>query len=202
MRRYLQLNLNSWIGGDYSDLANFNDIRRNNIECLKRTVGRRLCVVRIIPSYQTGVSPPVYDWEIGGIYVDLDLQLDKLLEINVGMENVTNISDIVNNAYAKITGTLNLPNLELKYGWDSKKIDTNAGFCIELIPQMKHTVFEDWGISVDTPLKDDDRPIGLSQIKKEPDPWDKNIYQQEKFDTKAVAKVGSSFTYTWLLKNR
>ena len=206
LRRYLQLNLNSWIGGDYSDLANFNDIRRKNkkvIECLARKVGRRLCVVRIIPSYQTGVSKPNYDrLDIEGVYIDLDLQLDKLLEICIGTEKVTNISDIVNNGYTKLSGTLNLPNLELRYGWDSKKIDTNAGFYIELTPPMKHTVFEDWGISVDTPLKDDDRPSGLSKIKKKSDSWCKDIYQQDKFDTKAVAKVGSSFTYAWQLENR
>ena len=207
LRRYLQLNLNSWIGGDYSDLVDFNDIRENKkykkkIEKLAKKYGKRLCVVKISPSYETGVSQPVYDWlEIGGIYVDLDFQLDKLLEINVGMENLTNISDMANNAYAKISGTLNLPNLELKYGWDSKKIDTNAGFYIEITPQTKHTLIEDGGICVETPLKDDDRPIGLSQIKEEPDPWSKSIYQENKFDTKAVAKVGSSFTYTWQLEN-
>lgn len=201
LRRYIQLEIDSWIGGDFTDLVNGAEINeylkkkkyKKAFSCLSRKYGKRLAkLVQIKPTYNTCVEQPLYDWLDCGAYVDLDLKLDKLLNINIGSEKITNIEEVWKNGYVKISSTIELPNLSLKFGWDSTRIEEpNVGFFLEIEFQK---------------FADSNQPVGLSFLKDAKNNQDRSwiekpLYQPEKFDVQAVGKIGSRWTYTWQLEN-
>lgn len=192
LRRYIQLEINSWVGGNYNDLVNGSCINeylrrrqyRRAFRRLARAYGGRLAkLVQIKPSYHTCVKQPIYDWIDCGAYVDLDFKLDKFLNINVGSENITNIEEVWQNGFIEISSKIELPNLILNFGWDSTRIEEpNMGFFIE--------------------AEFNKMPDPVITNKNESKPWiEKQIYQPERFNTEAVAKIGSCWTYTWQLEN-
>jgi len=74
-------------------------------------------------------------------------------------------------------------SLILEYGWDSGKLDENAGFYISLKADKKNLI--------------DNYQKEQSQTKSNLERLE--IYQPEKFKTEAVAKLGADWTYTWKL---
>lgn len=202
LRRYLQFEINSWVGGDYSDLVDFNNSKAHTSSPKKHTkaygnlirrYGKRLRVLQIKPFYNTCVEQPKYDWLDCGAYIDLSFKLDKLLDITVGSDRIQNIKEVWENGFIRISSTVNLPTIDLTFGWDSNRVeDANYGFFIE-------TVFKQLPNAYDLPIG----IVGLKGDKSEnPDScFNKSIYNPDKFDTSLVGKIGSKWTYTWQLEN-
>lgn len=202
LRRYLQLEIDSWAGGDYSDLIDFSKSKAHSSSPKKHTkaygklvkrLGKRLRVLQIRPFYNTCVEQPIYDWLDCGAYIDLNFKLDKLLDITIGSEKIQNVTEVWENGYIKISSTINLPTLDLTFGWDSNRIEEpNYGFFLE-------TVFKQ-------PPNAYDLPIGLNEINKgnatkNESFFNKSIYNPDKFDTSLIGKIGSKWSYTWQLEN-
>ena len=199
--RYIQLEIDSFVGGDYTDLANYKEINdylkkkkyNKAFKKLAKKYGKKLSLSKIIKlktAYHTCVSQPVYNYPQASAYFDLNLKYDKLLEIKCGTSDVTNISDIWENGSVSIYSKLSFPNLDVEFGWDSNKLDSNAGIFLNITRSVN---FEN------------NRPIGLSQINKDQKEskefYEKSIYQPNDSDIVAEAKLGSQWSYAWLLDN-
>lgn len=201
LRRYLQLEINSWIGGDYSDLIDF---RKSNAQGsspkrytkaygnLVKRYGKRLRVLQIKPFYKTCVKQPEYDWLDCGAYINLDFKLDKLLDITIGSKKIQNVKEVWENGFIKILSTINLPTVDLTFGWDSNRVeDSNCGFFVDAVFKQLPDTHE--------------LPIGLNGISKEKNSnesfFNKSIYNPDKFDTSIIGKIGAEWTYTWQLEN-
>jgi len=86
--KYFQLNLHSYFGGDYSDILSLPyAVRKRKFKKLAKKILRRKAFVKIEPEYRTNVNDPMYDWWEGGFFVDLDLKLDKMLQVKIYNEN-------------------------------------------------------------------------------------------------------------------
>lgn len=197
-RRYLQLEIDSWIGGDYTDLTNFETIRKQKAykkifkEIIKK-YGRRLRVVSVKPYYSTCVPDPNYDWLDCGAYVDFDLNFDKMIQVNFGTHDSTNVWELFSKGFVKIHGDIELPGLSVEYGWNSSNVENeNAGFYIQ-------TNF--------IRLPQDTRPVTVVSILRENDRTNKSpfeyysIYRPIETNIDLVAKIGSKWSYTWQLEN-
>lgn len=202
LRRYLQFEIESWIGGNYTDLVNFSCSKAHTTTSKKYTkafgnlvkrYGKRLRVLQIKPFYNTCVDQPVYDWLDCGAYVNLDLKLDKILEITIGSENIQNVTDVWENGFIKISSTINLPTIDCTFGWDSNRVEEpNCGFFLETEVKRLPNAY--------------DLPVGMASFKNKKDDSNeifvnKSIYNPDKFDTSIVGKIGNKWTYTWQIEN-
>lgn len=193
--RYIQLEIDSFVGGDYTDLVNYKEINdylkkkkyKKALKKLAKKYGKKLSkIIQFKSNYHTCMSQPMYNYLQAGSYFDLNLNFDKLLEIRCGTSDVTNISDIWENGSVNISSKLSFPNLDVEFGWDSNKLDSNAGFFLNIIQHWNHL--------------EDNRPIGLPQIRKDQKEfYEKSIYQSNDSDIEVGAKLGSKWSYVWLL---
>ena len=193
--RYIQLEIDSFVGGDYTDLVNYKEINdylkkkkyKKVFKKIAKKYGKKLSkIIQFKSNYHTCMSQPMYNYLQAGSYFDLNLKFDKLLEIRCGTSDVTNISDIWENGSVNISSKLSFPNLDVEFGWDSNKLDSNAGFFFNIIQHWNHL--------------EDNRPIGLPQIRKDKKEfYEKSIYQSNDSDIEVGAKLGSKWSYVWLL---
>lgn len=192
--RYMQLDIKSWIGGDYTDFVNHREIKeylekkqykKAFKKLLKKNARKLSKLIQLKPMYQTCVPQPEYGSLKCGAYIDLNLELDKLLVIRCGTQDATNISDIWENGSVSISSQLTFPGLDVNFGWDSGKLDTNAGFFLDITPK----------------LTENNYPIGLTSIRKQESPtkefYEKTIYTPNDLDLKVTAELGSEWSYAW-----
>lgn len=201
LRRYIQLDICSWIGGDYKDIVDFLDYKKNKkftkrLKMLEKKFSKRFIdLIQIKPSYHTCVKQPIYDWLECGAFANFNLKIDKILNIRIDSNNIKSINDIWENANINISGKISLPKgFEVEYGWKpSDRFTPNAGFFCKIN-----------GDNILNILKEDNsRPIGLSKIEGEKSQkiLDKCIYKNDT-DNKFTTKVGSCWSYTWQLENK
>lgn len=204
LRRYIQLEIRSWIGGDYKDFVDFLDYKKNKkftkrFKMLEKKFSKRFInLIQIKPSYQTGVKQPIYDWLECGAFAKFNLKIDKILDVKIGTNNVQSINDIWENTNIDIAGKISLPKeFEVEYGWkQAERFSPNFGFFCKI---NGDNILN----NIQNILKDDySRPIGLSRIEEEKskDIFDKSIYKDDK-DNELTAKMGSCWSYTWQLEN-
>lgn len=185
-RKYFQLNLKSHLGGDYNDIIKLPySMQKKKFKVLAKRIIKNKAFVKIEPKYETNVDDPLCDWWDGGYYVDVDLKLDKLLQVKLYNDDLeSNFIEAWKNKNISITGQCSITDyLTLEYGWDSGKLEENAGFSLSL------KVNED-------KLLDDSKTSETNGNKS----GAFSNYKMKKFDVEAVAKIGADWTYTWELK--